>query len=151
MIEDIKQSQGIYDEEKDGVRRPTFALVLDDVLTKDFSKSNEVSFFATRFRHYIDMYCISTQTFRAVSGLIRNNATDVVICRQQNQKELEKIAEEYGGNVGGEDNFMAMYRDIHKIPYQVMYLKLSENPAQVFRNFEELIYPTLSNPEKTGF
>ena len=151
MIEDIKQSQGIYDEEKDGVRRPTFALVLDDVLTKDFSKSNEVSFFATRFRHYIDMYCISTQTFRAVSGLIRNNATDVVICRQQNQKELEKIAEEYGGNVGGEDNFMAMYRDIHKIPYQVMYLKLSENPAQVFRNFEELIYPTLSNPEKSGF
>ena len=74
-----------------------------------------------------------------------------VLPLQQNQKELEKIAEEYGGNVGGEENFMSMYRDIHKIPYQVMYLKLSENPAQVFRNFEELIYPTLSNPEKNGF
>ena len=150
MIHDIKQSQSLYKPEEDGVARPTFALVLDDVLTKDFSKSNEVSFFATRFRHYIDMYCISTQTFRAVSGLIRNNATDVVVCRQQNQKELEKIMEEYGGNVGGEENFMKMYKEIHKIPYQVMYLKLSENPAQVYRNFEELLYPTPSNPEVSG-
>ena len=151
MIGDIKQSQSLYKPEEDGVARPTFALVLDDVLTKDFSKSNEVSFFATRFRHYIDMYCISTQTFRAVSGLIRNNATDVVICRQQNQKELDKIAEEYGGNVGGDENFMRMYQDIHKIPFQVMYIKMSENPCQVYRNFEELIYPTASNPERNGF
>ena len=140
MIEDIKQSQGIYDEEKDGVRRPTFALVLDDVLTKDFSKSNEVSFFATRFRHYIDMYCISTQTFRAVSGLIRNNATDVVICRQQNQKELEKISEEYGSLVGGQDNFMKLYKQIHTEKYQFMYLDLTTNPARVLRNFSEVIW-----------
>tara|TARA_R110001599_G_scaffold299618_1_gene504652 strand:- start:251 stop:1012 length:762 start_codon:yes stop_codon:yes gene_type:complete len=151
MIHEIKQSQSIYKPEEDGVQRPTFALVLDDVLTKDFSKSNEVSFFSTRFRHYIDMYIIATQTFRAVSGLIRNNATDVVICRQQNQKELQKIAEEYAGSVGGEENFMRMYKEIHSTPYQVMYLKLSENPAHIYRNFEELIYPTPSNPEKTGF
>ena len=129
----------------------TFALVLDDVLTKDFSKNNEVSFFATRFRHYIDLYVIATQTFRAVSGLIRNNATDVVICRQQNSAELGKIAEEYGGNVGGDDSFMAMYKDIHKEPFQIMYIKMSTNPAQVFRNFEEQIYPSAQYPEKSGF
>ena len=151
MIDEIKQSQGIYKPEEDGVARPTFALVLDDVLTKDFSKNNEVSFFATRFRHYIDLYVIATQTFRAVSGLIRNNATDVVICRQQNAAELGKIAEEYGGNVGGEDNFMRMYKDIHSIPYQIMYLKMSENPARVYRNFEEQIYPSAQYPESNGF
>ena len=151
MIDEIKQSQGIYKPEEDGVARPTFALVLDDVLTKDFSKNNEVSFVATRFRHYIDLYVIATQTFRAVSGLIRNNATDVVICRQQNAAELGKIAEEYGGNVGGEDNFMRMYKDIHSIPYQIMYLKMSENPARVYRNFEEQIYPSAQYPESNGF
>ena len=74
-----------------------------------------------------------------------------MICRQQNQKELDKIAEEYGGNVGGDENFMRMYQDIHKIPFQVMYIKMSENPCQVYRNFEELIYPTASNPERNGF
>ena len=137
LIEEIKQSQSQYEEKKD---RPTFALVLDDVLTKDFSKNNAVSFFSTRFRHYIDFYVIATQTFRAVSGMIRNNATDVIIARQQNQKELEKIAEEYGSLVGGDENFLKLYNEVHKEKYQMMYLKLSENPVQVFKNFSERIY-----------
>jgi hypothetical protein len=137
IIEEIKQSQSQYEEKKD---RPTFALVLDDVLTKDFSKSNAVSFFSTRFRHYIDFYVIATQTFRAVSGMIRNNATDVIIARQQNSKELEKIAEEYGDLVGGIDNFIDLYNKVHSEKYQMMYMKLSENPVQVFRNFSERIY-----------
>jgi len=145
MIEEIKKEQSGHEDGE----RPTYALVLDDVLTKDFSKNNAVSFFSTRFRHYIDMYVIATQTFRAVSGMIRNNATDVIICRQQNDKEKLKIAEEYGSMVGGQDNFMKMYNDIHKEKYQLMYLKLSENPAQVYRNFEEMIYPNKdSHPDE---
>ena len=116
IINDIKKSQGAY---KDKSERPTYALVLDDVLTKDFSKSNEVSFFSTRFRHYIDMYVIATQTFRAVSGL---------------------ISEEYSGLVGGEENFMKLYNDVHSEQYQLMYIKGSVNPAQVFKNFEVQIY-----------
>lgn len=137
VIEDLKKEQGMYDKED----RPTFALVLDDVLTKDFSKNNAVSFFSTRFRHYIDMYIIATQSFRAVSGMIRNNATDVIIARQQNEKELLKICEEYGSLVGGDQNFLKLYKEIHCCKYQLMYLKLSENPAHVYRNFEEKLYP----------
>lgn len=137
VIEEIKKEQSKYEEKKD---RPTYALVLDDVLTKDFSKNNAVSFFSTRFRHYIDFYVIATQTFRAVSGMIRNNATDVIIARQQNQKELEKIAEEYGSLVGGDDNFIELYNQVHKEKYQMMYLKLSENPVQVYHNFTKRIY-----------
>jgi hypothetical protein len=137
VIEEIKKEQSKYEEKKD---RPTYALVLDDVLTKDFSKNNAVSFFSTRFRHYIDFYVIATQTFRAVSGMIRNNATDVIIARQQNQKELEKIAEEYGSLVGGDDNFIQLYNQVHTEKYQMLYLKLSENPVQVFHNFTKRIY-----------
>tara|TARA_R110000824_G_scaffold76652_7_gene194156 strand:- start:4855 stop:5550 length:696 start_codon:yes stop_codon:yes gene_type:complete len=137
VIDGIKKEQSKFPKEE----RPTFALVLDDVLTKDFSKSNAVSFFSTRFRHYIDMYVIATQSFRAVSGMIRNNAQDVIICRQQNQKEKDKIAEEFSDMVGGSDVFMELYDEIHSKPYQFMYLKLSTNPAEVYRNFEEKLYP----------
>ena len=87
IIEDIKKSQSSYE----ATEKPTFCLCMDDVLTNDFSKNNAVSFFATRFRHYIDMYIIATQSFRAVSGLIRNNATDIIITKQQNQKESDLI------------------------------------------------------------
>ncbi len=144
IIEDIKKSQSQYE----ATERPTFALVLDDVLTQDFSKNNAVSFFATRFRHYIDMFIIATQSFRAVSGLIRNNATDIIITKQQNQKELMKIIEEYGsmfpssdGAGDGEKNLMKMYLEAHKERYSFLYLKLSENPPHAFIRFEEQIYP----------
>jgi hypothetical protein len=136
IIENIKKVQSEYTDEV----RPTYALVLDDVLTKDFSKSNAVSFFATRFRHYIDMYVIATQSFRAVSGLIRNNATNIIICRLQNMKEREKVAEEYGPMVGGEDNFNMLYDQIHSKPYQYMVLDLQSNPARVIHNFEKVMW-----------
>ena len=86
------------------------------------------------------MYVIATQTFRAVSGLIRNNATDIIICRQQNDMEKNKIAEEYAGLVGGLDNFFRLYNQCHSEQYQIMYMKASENPCQVFKNFSERIY-----------
>ena len=144
IIEEIKKSQSQYE----ATERPTFCLVLDDVLTKDFSKNNAVSFFSTRFRHYIDMYIIATQSFRAVSGLIRNNATDIIITKQQNQVELNKIIEEYGdmfpttdGAGDGQKNLMRMYLLAHKERYSFLYLKLSENPPHAFVRFEEQIYP----------
>ena len=136
IIDDIKTEQSSYADEV----RPTMALVLDDVLTKDFSKSNAVSFFATRFRHYIDLYVIATQSFRAVSGLIRNNATNIIICRLQNMKEREKITEEYGPMVGGEDNFNMLYDQIHSTPYQYMVLDLQSNPARVIHNFQKVLW-----------
>lgn len=136
QIEAIKKEQGMYPRDD----RPSFALVLDDILTQDFSKSNAVSFFSTRFRHYIDMYLITTQSFRAVSGMIRSNATSVFVCRQQNRKELDKIAEEYSGMCGGYDNFIKWYKDIHKIPFQIMYIDLQNNPSRILRNFEEVVW-----------
>jgi len=136
IIDEIIAEQGEYDK-KD---RPKMALVLDDVLTRDFSRHNKVSFFSTRFRHFLDMYLISVQSFRAISGMIRNNATNVIICRLQNAKELEKVIEEYGPMVGGEDNFRKLYFQVHKEPYQFLYLDLQHNPARVLKNFEEVIY-----------
>lgn len=86
------------------------------------------------------MYLITTQSFRAVSGMIRNNANAVFILRQQNRMELEKIAEEYAGMVGGKENFLKMYKLIHAEPYQIMYLDLQSNPARILRNFEEVVW-----------
>lgn len=133
MIESIIEKQKNYDE----TTRPNIALFLDDILTKDFKKSNYVSFLSTRFRHHgISMLCFTTQSFRAVSNLIRGNATDVIIMKQQSAKELEKIIEEYG-QFYGEQRFREKYDEVMQDKYQMLYLKLSENPAQLFKNFEE--------------
>jgi len=133
MVDSIIHKQQQYDENC----RPTIALFLDDILTKDFKKTNKVSFLATKFRHFgIGMLCFTTQSFRAISGLIRGNATDVIIMKQQSKKELEKIIEEYG-QFYGDEIFTKHYDDVMKEKYNFLYLKLSENPAQLFKNFEE--------------
>lgn len=133
MIDNIIDKQKGYDEST----RPSVAIFLDDILNKDFTKSNKVSFLATKFRHFgVDMLCFTTQSFRAISGLIRGNATDVIIMKQQSKKELEKIVEEYG-QYYGDEKFIEMYDEVMKKKYDFLYLKLSENPAQLFRNFEE--------------
>jgi len=132
MITNLIESQKKYDEDE----RPTVALVLDDILTKDFKKSNAVSFLATRFRHYgIGLLAFTTQSFRAVSGLIRNNANSIIIMKQQNTKELEKIDEEYG------DMFPSIFMDLYKkaiddAPYSFLYLDLQQNPARAYIRFE---------------
>ena len=125
LIEGIKREQGMYDK----IDRPTRALILDDCLTHvgggGLSRNDS----------------ISTQSFKAVSTLIRNNANAIIICRLQNQKELEKVMLEYGSLVGGEDNFLSMYNEIHSQPYQLMYIDTAENPCRVFKNHEVQLYP----------
>ena len=137
IIENIKDSQGAFTK----AERPSYCLCGDDLLTQDFSKSNAISFFATRFRHYIDMYILTTQSFRAVSGLIRNNANWVLLLKQQNQKEKIKVGEEYGDSIGGMDNFLKLYDMVHSKSFQIMAIDLTTNPARVLRNFTEVIYP----------
>tara|TARA_R100001594_G_scaffold65560_3_gene99752 strand:- start:2170 stop:2889 length:720 start_codon:yes stop_codon:yes gene_type:complete len=135
MIQSIVNSQKSYDEDE----RPSMALVLDDILTRDFKKTNAVSFLGTRFRHYgIDLFCITTQSFRAVGGLLRNNATNVIILKQQNSKELEKLDEEYGDMFSG--IFMELYnKAINDAPYSFLHLDLSSNPAKAYLRFETLL------------
>ena len=135
MITDLIESQKKYED----FDRPQIGLILDDILTKDFKKSNAVSFLATRFRHYgIGLLAFTTQSFRAVSGLIRNNATDVIIMKQQNSKELEKINEEYG------DLFPNIFMDLYKKaiedqPYSFLYLDIQTSPATAYVRFETKI------------
>ena len=135
MITELVESQKKYED----FERPSVAVILDDILTKDFKKSNAVSFLATRFRHYgIGLLAFTTQSFRAVSGLIRNNATDVIIMKQQNQKELEKINEEYGDMFP--NNFMDLYNyAIKDAPFSFLYLDLQTNPATAYLRFEKKI------------
>jgi len=132
MVTEIIESQKKYED----FERPTIALILDDILTKDFKKTNAVSFLATRYRHYgIGLLAFTTQSFRAVSGLIRNNSNAVIIMRQQNQKELEKINEEYGDMFPG--IFMELYKKaIDDAPYSFLYLDLAVNPARAYIRFE---------------
>ena len=99
---------------------------------------------ASKFRHFEMSIFISTQSFRSIGTIIRNNATDILIFKQQNNKELEKIKEEYGelcgdGEMTGEDCFMKYYNHAHDEPYSFLYISVQENPAKFYKRHEELL------------
>tara|TARA_R110001599_G_scaffold344122_1_gene567354 strand:- start:192 stop:953 length:762 start_codon:yes stop_codon:yes gene_type:complete len=136
-INDLVESQKKHKRSE----APTVLLVLDDIISKDFKKtsSNSINTLATRFRHYEMSIMIFTQSFRAVSTMVRSNAQNVMIFRQQSSKELEKIAEEYADLCGDETTFLKYYNIAHSEPYQFLYIDGQLNPARFYKSFEELI------------
>jgi len=140
FIEDIMTNQGQYSK----ADRPTYCLVLDDIISNEFCKrNNKLAYFITKMRHYIDMCILSVQSINHIPPLIRAQARDIIIGRQNNFKEVVKLQEQFSGLLGenGEAKFMELYNRCHKEPFHFMYIKGSENPAQVYFDFSEQIYP----------
>ena len=136
MIKDLVTSQKNYDRDD----MPSVLLVLDDILSKDFKKTNEITYLASKFRHYELSIFLSTQSFRSVGSIIRNNATDILIFKQQNAKELDKIKEEYGELCGSEELFMRYYHyALDDQRYSFLYIDAQDNPARFYRRHEMLI------------
>ena len=83
---------------------------------------------------------VFVQNFKSVDTILRNNATDVIIFKQSNNKQLEQIAEEYCSMFGNKDKFYEIYKKAVKKKYDFLYLKVQEGIA--LRSFEEILWNT---------
>lgn len=135
MIMDLIEKQKSYGERDD---MPFTALFLDDILSKNMKRNSEISFLCTRYRHLnIGLLGIFTQNLKSVDTIIRNNATDVIIFKQTNNKQLIGVMEEWSGVFGGDKNFLKIYKYATRKPFDFLYLKVYEGKA--LRSFEEVI------------
>ena len=139
MIKDLIESQKKYGDKSD---MPSTCLIADDILTKEFVRKNtELTLLASRFRHFnIQLLVYVTQSWKAIPPIVRSNCTDVIVMKQSNFAEYEKIQLEYAPMFGDEKIFKQIYDyAIGYGPYNFLYLKLSQNPAEAFRCHEEKI------------
>lgn len=120
--------------------RPSFALILDDFI--GVKPKAKIFSFCTRYRHYnCKLLLMSTQLFRALPPIARQNATFAIVGGPNpNGKEVSKIAEELGDCYGGEHNWRALYHHATSEPYSFMYMPLQENPSVAYKGFTEKIY-----------
>mgnify|MGYP003624553124 FL=1 len=133
----IVESQKKYAKED----QPEIAIILDDCLGS-IKQNSAINHLASRYRHYnIKLLVISSQKFTgAVSPIIRANATDIIVGSPfPNQKELERIAEEYGDLFGGPKNWLKLYRKCTPNKYDFCYMDCQENPPIMYSNFEKVI------------
>jgi hypothetical protein len=138
IVDGIVSRQKSYEEKED---MPDIAVILDDCLGS-IRREASVNHLASRFRHYnIRLLLFSSQKFTgAVSPVIRANATNVIIGSPfPNQKELGRIAEEYGDLFGGEKKFLEIYRKATPNRYDFLHLDLQSNPPKAYHNFETLV------------
>jgi|DEB0MinimDraft_6_1074348.scaffolds.fasta_scaffold00753_8 hypothetical protein len=135
MIDNLIASQKSYSREE----MPTALLILDDIISKDFKKSsgNAINSLATRFRHFELSIMIFVQSARAVSNMIRSNATDILIYRQQSNLEWDKLQEEYSDLAP--KNFANYYKISQLERYNFLYIDAQQNPAHFYSGFSELI------------
>ena len=96
----------------------------------------------TRGRHaFISTIC-ATQKFRALSNIIRVNATALIIFRLRSEAELQAIVEEISA-VYGKDTLIALIRHATEEPYSFLYCDLAARKpdAMFWLRFEQRLVP----------
>ena len=126
--------------------RPKIALVFDDFIAFPNINKNSLMFkIATSYRHHnIGLLLYNTQMMKYVPPVVRASANYVILSQNSNQKQVEGLAEEYGGTYGV-DTFKDLFAKATSIPYGFLYLDLygftgkSNNP-KAYSNFGKLLY-----------
>ena len=114
---------------------PEIALFIDDSVGL---MDKELSMLATRSRHYnIKLLVISSQKFKgALDPILRVNITDLIVGSPfPNSKDLEAVAEEFGDEYNGKENWLKLYKEATPNKFDFAYMRFS-NPSQFFHNFE---------------
>jgi GTPase SAR1 family protein len=101
----------------------------------------------TRGRHAYISTIVATQKYRALSPLIRVNATALVVFRLRSEQELLAIVEEISA-VYPKDVIVRMLRQATEEPYSFLYVDLAaRRPDQMFwLRFESRLVPEEGSP-----
>ena len=120
---------------KDDKERGHTLIVLDDCL--GLIKTSGHSYFSTlcsKYRHWKISIIVTTQNFRAIPVTARYNASNYIIFKTNNRKELDKMEEELDGNFP----FLEVYDAATENRYNFLHLDMEEIKA--YKNFDELVY-----------
>lgn len=136
IIHGILENQKKYEKHE----QPKIALICDDLLGS-VPRSGLLWQLCSRYRHYnIRSLCISSQNYKQVNNVARQNCQNLIITSPfPNFKEMLKIAEEFGDVVGGQKQFLAIYKYATPERYNFLHMDLQSNPVKCYKNFDELI------------
>ncbi len=134
----------IESDEGDG----RFLILFDDIIGNvNFSrgKTDAISSLITKFRHIGNgeiegklSICLTTQYFKYISTIARNNATAYYIMGTFPEGELKKMAESLSFFGGGDKEFFEIFNRSRVDEYDFTYLSVEHLEAR--RNHDEIIW-----------
>jgi len=129
-------------------------ILLDDIIGDvKFSRGrvDAISALASKFRHIGNgevegklSVCITTQYFKYISTILRNNATGYYLMGAFPETEMKKISEALSFFGNGDKNFMEIFKRSRKEEYDFLFCSVEHLEAR--RNHEDLIWS-----KKEGF
>jgi len=129
VLNNIKTQQLSIPKEK----RPRLMLVLDDSVGL-IERNGSVNYLGTRFRHLNMNMIMSIQSFRAASPIMRVNANYLILMNGiLNEKELQKISEEYNDIYKG--TLIYCYRRYAPKKYDFIACDMRVNPPKMYQGF----------------
>ena len=126
--------EGILDIKMDESEKENWLIVYDDILGL-LNKHGFSTALFSRFRHYNISLITMVQNFKAVSPVLRNNISGLILFRPKNQKEKTKILNEC-------DNILVDFEDKWDgatiKPFNFLYINMQSDPVG-FQNFTKKI------------
>ena len=126
IIDAIMQDQ--HDNKEESI-----LLVLDDLVGNIKGKS--ISKLSAKYRHYNISMIVVSQNYKSFSVLTRNSASQFILFKTHNQKEIDKINEEIGSSFG--KDFETYYDEATKEKHN--FLVVDVENQQLTKNFNELL------------
>lgn len=105
--------ESLTDNKEDNIKT---LLILDDMLGMLGKNFNHI---CTRYRHYNLSIIVTSQNYRSISPIVRNNATFIILFSCPNQRELAKYIEEQSDTF---KHFEYAYKDATSEPYQFLFV-----------------------------
>ena len=141
----------IYDPLSDSVKkpdndfpngRPSSLIVADDQagtgFLSDTTGNNMLTNFIIKSRHYNTSIWITSQHYKNIGRAIRGNASCLIVFRTQDEKVLDEIAKEVGGDID-KKKFKALYEHATKKPYNFLLIDLANDKNKFRRNFDKVL------------
>ena len=128
-------------------QRPKIAIIFDDFLSFPNLTPKSLLFrISASYRHYgVGLLYYSSQLFRAIPPIVRQNIQYCILGKNANGKEVMKIYEELGMRYGNYKTFVRLLQTGTEGKYNSLYLDLMGSPAKAYKNFNQLIYEAPEN------
>jgi hypothetical protein len=108
-------------------------LILDDLVGN--IKGSSIAKLSAKYRHYNMSMIVVSQNYKSFSVLSRNSASQFILFKTHNQKEIDKINEEIGASFG--KDFEAIYDVATEEKHN--FLCVDVERQQLTRNFNEIL------------
>lgn len=126
IIDTITQEQHENKEE-------SLLLILDDLVGN--LRCGTIGKISAKYRHYNMSLIVVSQNYKSFSVLTRNSASQFILFKTHNQKEIDKINEEIGASFGADFENIYDYATKEKHDF----LCVDVERQQLTKNFNELL------------